>query len=125
MGAEFQRQAVIRKSVVAGNGGGVDCCRGHDTVAGWCCDAGVRAGITPQAVSTYINPPRGKSRLPKSNELYRMAAACGLSMEELLTGRKNAGDGPTEIARWRDRALLAEQKLSVVKAGLSGMLKKI
>ena len=83
------------------------------------------AGVTPQAINTYINPPRGKQRLPKSNELFRLASACGLSMEELLTGKKNTRGGRVELARWRDRALLAEKKLSMVRAGLSGMLKKI
>lgn len=85
----------------------------------------LRAGLTPQAINTYINPPGGKQRLPKSNELYRLAVACGMSMEELLTGRKGDADSASKVSEWRDRALAAEQKLTLVKAGLTGMLKKI
>ena len=78
------------------------------------------AGVSQASVNGWL-----AGSIPRADALYRLTLSCGMTTEELLTGERAAGDASTEVERWRDRALSAEDKLSIVKAGLSGMLKKI
>ncbi len=73
--------------------------------------------VTPTAVGNYR-----AGRVPRSEELFRLAIFFGVTMEELLTGTagKKKEDSP-----WKNRALSAEKTLASVKADLSAVLKKI
>lgn len=60
------------------------------------------ANISYVTISRYMSG----TRTPGTEELYRMAQTLDVSMEFLLTGRKDAD------STWKLRALAAEQKLS-------------
>lgn len=61
---------------------------------------------------------------PKGKELFRISKLFGVSVDWLLTGEApKTEDSATQM--WRERAILAEQKIEMLKAGLKGMLKKI
>ncbi|MBR6389375.1 MAG: helix-turn-helix transcriptional regulator [Opitutales bacterium] len=77
-------------------------------------------GLSQSAVNYYKN---GRSE-PKGWELYRIAKLFGVTIEWLLTGEEQKqNDSATQM--WRERALLAESKLEIVKDGMKAMLKKI
>lgn len=59
------------------------------------------ANVSYVTISRYMSG----ARVPGTEELYRMAQILDVSMEYLLTGRKD----PDSI--WKARALAAEQKL--------------
>lgn len=63
------------------------------------------ANISYVTVSRYMSG----ARTPGTEELYRMAQILDVSMEYLLTGRKD----PDTI--WKPRALVAEQKLAELR----------
>lgn len=63
------------------------------------------ANISYVTVSRYMSG----ARTPGTEELYRMAQILDVSMEYLLTGRKD----PDTI--WKTRALAAEQKLAELR----------
>ena len=77
-------------------------------------------GITQSAVNHYKS---GRSE-PKSMELYKISKLFGVSIEWLLMGEETKTD-TSSIQMWRDRALLAESKLEIVREGMKAMLKKI
>ena len=77
-------------------------------------------GITQSAVNHYKS---GRSE-PKSMELYKISKLFGVSIEWLLTGEEVPVSTP-ETQVWRDRALVAEQKLEIAREALKGVLKKI
>ncbi|MBO6103260.1 MAG: hypothetical protein J6P03_08430, partial [Opitutales bacterium] len=62
---------------------------------------------------------------PKSWPLLRMAKHFGVSVEWLMTGENSANGENESTQHWRDRALIAEEKIEMLKAGLKSMLKKI
>lgn len=64
------------------------------------------ANISYVTVSRYMSG----ARTPGTEELYRMAQVLDVSMECLLTGRKD----PDTI--WKNRAHTAEQKLAELRA---------
>lgn len=53
-----------------------------------------RSGVSPQAISNYVNAPSDTPRIPKSIELYAISKALGVSMEYLLTGEDTGGGAP-------------------------------
>lgn len=75
------------------------------------------------AESTLVNYRR--DRIPKADELMRIAKHFGVSMEWLLTGSEFTNVNSGDMQAWRDRALAAESKLVMLKAGIEGVLKKI
>lgn len=77
------------------------------------------ANVTPTAIGNYCN-----GRVPKSDELYRIATVFGVSMEELLTGQPGPRGGAADSV-WKLKAEHAEQKLSAIKGALGTLLKKI
>lgn len=76
-------------------------------------------GITQSAVNHYKS---GRSE-PKSMELYKISKLFGKPIEWLLMG-DNIKTEDTALQIWRDRAILAEQKLEMLKSGMEGLLKK-
>lgn len=76
-------------------------------------------GITGAAINNYWN----KGRVPKSEELHRIAKAIGTSMEWLLTG-EDSNNIPVALAEWKQRAHAAEQKLDALKSGVIAVVKK-
>lgn len=88
-------------------------------------------GVTPAAMSRYV-----EGRVPRADELLRIARYFAVSMEQLLTGSgtiepmivRETGAGysaKSDDGKWRDRAIAAEHKVEVLKSGLEGLLKKI
>lgn len=75
------------------------------------------------AESTLVNYRR--DRIPKADELMRIAKHFGVSMEWLLTGSEFTNVNSGDMQAWRDRTLAAESKLVMLKAGIEGVLKKI
>lgn len=76
-------------------------------------------GVTPTSIGNYCN-----GRIPRADELHRIAKVFGVSMETLLTGQgQMAGRGSDSV--WKIKAEHAEQKLEAVKAALTGLIKKI
>jgi transcriptional regulator with XRE-family HTH domain len=80
------------------------------------------SGLTPQAINTYLRPPGGNVRIPKGEELFKLARALGVTMEFLLTGRDEVGLQPYQESTARDR-LLEEVADDLEK--ISRKLKKI
>ncbi len=76
-------------------------------------------GVSQGAIFDY---KEGRSE-PKSWALYKMSKHFGCSIEWLMTGEKTQND-ENATQEWRDRALIAENKLEIIKAGLNSMLKK-
>jgi transcriptional regulator with XRE-family HTH domain len=66
-----------------------------------------------------------QDRIPKADELYRIAKHFGVSMEWLLHGDEFTNGSNGEATAWRDRALAAENKIQMLKAGIEAVLKKI
>jgi transcriptional regulator with XRE-family HTH domain len=84
------------------------------------------AQLSPQAINTYIKPPDGRPRIPKGEELYRIAKALDVSMEYLLTGMNtDEATGCEHVETWKARAQEAERKLELIKSHLIEGLKKI
>lgn len=77
-------------------------------------------GITQSAVNHYKT---GRSE-PKSLELYKISKLFGKPIEWLLMGDEVKTD-ETAIQMWRDRAIIAEEKIKMLKSGMEGLLKKI
>ncbi len=75
------------------------------------------------AESSLVNYKR--DRIPKAEELYRIAKHFGVTMEWLLNGDEFTNGNHGEASAWRDRAMAAESKLLVLKAGIEAVLKKI
>lgn len=76
-------------------------------------------GITPTAIGNYCN-----GRIPRADELSRISAIFGVTMETLLTGHEGPrGDG--SAAAWKMKAEVAEQKLRAIKAAMRSWLEKI
>jgi transcriptional regulator with XRE-family HTH domain len=71
---------------------------------------------------TLINWKRGPGA-PKSEELYRLSIFFGTTMEWLLTGESD--NQPKSPDGWKQRALAAESKVEMLKAGMEGLLQKI
>lgn len=63
------------------------------------------ANISHVTVSRYMSD----TRMPGTEELYRMAKILGVSMEFLLTGEESSASGASD---WQKRALNAERKLA-------------
>ena len=79
-----------------------------------------KLGVSQASVNFWIN---GRND-PKGKELFAISKLFGCSIDWLLTGdEKKTEDSATQM--WRDRALLAEQKLEIAKEALKGVLKKI
>ena len=78
-------------------------------------------GVSQGAIFDYRE---GRSE-PKSWPLLRMAKHFGVSVEWLMTGENSANGENESTQHWRDRALIAEEKIEMLKAGLKSMLKKI
>ena len=76
-------------------------------------------GVSQGAIFDYRE---GRSE-PKSWPMLRMAKYFGVSVEWLMTGDETLNNSETQL--WRDRALLAEKKIEMLKSGLNGLLKKI
>ena len=72
--------------------------------------------------SSIVYYKAGKG-LPKSNELFRMAQYFGCSMEWLLMGVE---EGAPELNSnvWKNRALVAEQRLEDLKKSMITVIKK-
>ena len=83
-------------------------------------EAARRTGMTPQAINTYVR----ESRLPKAEQLYALSRALNVSMEELLTGEKPAGNSAVDAAVWREKAQAAERRLEGLKSGMLSLVKK-
>lgn len=77
-------------------------------------------GVSQGAIFDYRE---GRSE-PKSWPLLRMAKYFGVTVEWLMTGEEIANQS-SETQLWRDRALLAEKKIEMLKEGLKGILKKV
>lgn len=85
----------------------------------------IEIGVTPAAMGRYVD-----GRVPRADELLRIARHFKVPMEQLLTG---IGDGSelvtnkvdAQTQEWRDRARDAEAKVEVLKCGLMSLLKKI
>ena len=76
-------------------------------------------GVSPTAIGNYCN-----GRIPRSDELCRISAIFGVSMETLLTGQEGPrGDGSAGV--WKMKAEVAEQKLKAIKAAMRSWLEKI
>jgi transcriptional regulator with XRE-family HTH domain len=73
-------------------------------------------GCTPTAIGNYKN-----GRVPRAEELYRIARFFSVSMESLLTGtaQPSADDGS-----WKLRALTAEQRTEDLKSAMLQVVKK-
>lgn len=67
-----------------------------------------------------INYKRG--RIPKAEELLKIANHFGVSMEWLLTGKD---DSPKSESAWKTRCQIAETKLAIAKEALQAVLKKL
>ena len=66
-----------------------------------------------------------QDRIPKADELYRIAKHFGVSMEWLLHGEGLPNGNSDNADQWRDRAMAAESKLLMLKAGIEAVIKKI
>jgi transcriptional regulator with XRE-family HTH domain len=88
-------------------------------------------GLSHPAIGKWL-----KGTVPNGKELMKLARVFDVSMEHLLTGSKGvesiivreSGSGCSvkqDDAKWRDRAIAAEHKVTVLKSGLEGLLKKI
>ena len=77
-------------------------------------------GVSQGAIFDYRE---GRSE-PKSWPLLRMAKHFGVTVEWLMTGESDSKND-SAVEMWRNRAILAEQKIEMLKSGLKGMLKKI
>ena len=73
--------------------------------------------VTPTAVGNYV-----KGRVPRAEELLRLAQHYRVQMEELLGGTATT---TTDDSIWKHRALSAEQRLAAVKEGMQALLRKI
>jgi transcriptional regulator with XRE-family HTH domain len=83
-------------------------------------------GISQGALSNYLS-----GRVPKADELCKLADFFGVSTDDLL-GRSGTSFATPQIARdiavhgeasiWRDRAKAAEQELADLKDGLRALL---
>ena len=78
-----------------------------------------------QGVSTsetsIMNWKRGQ--IPKGEELHRLSKFFGVTMEWFLTGDEDSA--PKSADGWQQRAIAAEAKVEMLKAGMQGLLKKI
>ncbi len=79
-----------------------------------------KIGVSQAAINFYKN---GKN-MPGGEELYKISKLFGVSIDWLLTGEESSSDD-SSTKMWRERALLAESKLDIVKGGMKAMLKKI
>ncbi len=59
-------------------------------------------GVSNVSISRYMTT----GRIPRTEELYKIAQLLEVSMEQLLTGRKD------EDSAWQSRALAAEKRLA-------------
>ena len=75
-------------------------------------------GLSHTAINTYLT-----GRTPKLDEAMKIARYLGLTLDQLVHGKKTTPG--VDAAVWRERALNAEQRLIAVKAGLNEVLKKI
>ena len=64
-----------------------------------------------------------RDRLPKAEELLRIARFFRVSVDWLLTGEDESQ--PKSADGWQQRAIAAEAKVEMLKAGMQGLLKKI
>lgn len=76
-------------------------------------------GVSQGAIFDYRE---GRSE-PKSWPLLRMAKHFGVTVEWLMTGESDTKNTAAEM--WKDRAIVAEQKLEIARDALKGALKKI
>ena len=65
-----------------------------------------KVNLTEQTLSRY----KSGTRLPDTEELYRLANFLGVSIDWLLGKDESTGE-----SAWRDRAIRAEQKLAAFK----------
>ena len=96
-------------------------------------EAMVRKGLNQKELANICSIPQGAisnycndKTAPSSEALYKLSKALDVSMEWLISGDSNS---PKDIqsssdTHWRDRALKAEEKLSMLKAAMTGWLKK-
>lgn len=82
-------------------------------------EAARRTGITPQAINTYVR----ENRLPKAEQLYALACALGVTMDELLTGNRPSHSS-AEANIWKEKAHSAEQRVAMLKAAVTAALEK-
>ena len=72
-----------------------------------------RAALTQGSVSKYINGHQE----PKSRELYAISKALGVSMESWFEDEPRMGiPTPLPDINWHSRALIAEEKLKILRA---------
>jgi transcriptional regulator with XRE-family HTH domain len=82
----------------------------------------LECSISAGALTQYL-----QGRIPKAEELYRLARYFNVSMEFLLTGNEAAFPETTVVTEagleeWRTRAKEAERKVDILKAGANGLL---
>ncbi len=80
-------------------------------------DVAARAGITQVALSKYLSG----EVTPKMENLTKIANALGLSPSYFY----DYPEDQTELQMWRQRALDAESKLSMLKSAMEGWLSKL
>ena len=76
-----------------------------------------QTGLTPGAISNYLN----KGRIPEREPLMKIAIALGVSPEWILTGNGHSAT-PNEADYWKARALAAEQRIDQITASIRGIL---
>lgn len=76
-----------------------------------------RVNMSPVTISRYMS---SDVQTPGAWELYRIAIALDVSMEWLLTG-----DNPPNDTKWKQRADIAEAKLSSFKLGLRNLTETV
>lgn len=79
---------------------------------------GERVGISHTSINNYL-----QGRVPSLDEALKIARFLGLTLDDLIHGKKTQPSADASV--WRDRALLAEQRLSSLKDSLGTLLKKI
>lgn len=79
-------------------------------------DVAKAVDVTPTAIGNYK-----KGRVPRAEELWKLARFFSVSMESLLTGSAQA---QSEDGSWRLRALTAEKRLDDLKSAMLQVVKK-
>jgi transcriptional regulator with XRE-family HTH domain len=77
------------------------------------------AGVAQASVNGWLG-----GAIPRADALYRLARALGVSMEELLTGEKPAGNSAVDAAVWKEKAKSAESRIEGLKSGMLSLVKK-
>jgi len=77
-------------------------------------------GLSHVAIGNYL-----KDQLPRSDGLYRLAQYFGVTMESFFDPNASKKQTGTADSHWKEKALMAEHKVAMLKSGMEGLLKKI